>query len=105
MPGSLLIVHVDVAVVSGHAEAFLAATEVNAVASRDEPGVVRFDVLVDRADPHRFLLVEIYRDEAAAAAHKDTEHYRVWRDAVEPLMARPRSSTKLANVSPDDSGW
>ncbi len=105
MSGNLLIVHVDVAVVPDQVEAFLAATETNALASRQEPGVVRFDVLADRSDPAQVVLVEIYRDHAAAAAHKETAHYALWRDTVAPMMARPRSSTQYVNVSPDDTGW
>jgi (4S)-4-hydroxy-5-phosphonooxypentane-2,3-dione isomerase len=105
VPNSLLIVHVDVAVVPDQLDAFLAASQENAVASRDEPGIVRFDVLSDRADPTHVVLVEIYRDEAAAAAHKDTAHYQRWRDTVAPMMARPRGATRYLNVSPDDSDW
>jgi (4S)-4-hydroxy-5-phosphonooxypentane-2,3-dione isomerase len=98
VPNSLLIVHVDVAVVPDQLDAFLAA-------SRDEPGIVRFDVLSDRTDPTHVVLVEIYRDEAAAAAHKDTAHYQQWRDTVAPMMARPREATRYLNISPDDSDW
>lgn len=105
MVGTLLIVHVDVAVVPDQVVAFLAATEVNAAASRQESGVVRFDVIVDRADPAHVVLVEIYRDEAAAAAHKETAHYATWRDTVAPMMARPRAATKYVNTSPADDRW
>jgi (4S)-4-hydroxy-5-phosphonooxypentane-2,3-dione isomerase len=105
VPNTLLIVHVDVAVVPEQLDAFLAATQENAVASREEPGIVRFDVLSDRADPTHVLLVEIYRDEAAAAAHKDTAHYQRWRDTVAAMMARPREATRYINTSPDDSDW
>jgi (4S)-4-hydroxy-5-phosphonooxypentane-2,3-dione isomerase len=105
VPNTLLIVHVDVAVVPEQLDAFLAATQENAAASREEPGIVRFDALSDRADPTHVLLVEIYRDEAAAAAHKDTAHYQQWRDTVAPMMARPRESTRYINTSPDDSDW
>jgi (4S)-4-hydroxy-5-phosphonooxypentane-2,3-dione isomerase len=102
---SLLIVHVDIAVIPDQLEGFLDATEENAVASRRESGVVRFDVLTDRADPHHVVLVEIYRDEEAAAAHKDTGHYQRWRDIVAQMMARPRESTRYVNTSPHDSDW
>jgi autoinducer 2-degrading protein len=105
VPNSLLIVHVDIAVVPEQLEAFLAATEENATASRDEPDVVRFDVLTDRADASHVVLVEIYWDEAAASAHKDTAHYQRWRDAVAPMMARPRQASRYINTSPDDAGW
>ena len=105
MSNSLLVVHVDVAVIPDQIEGFLAATEENAHASRHEPGIVRFDVLSDRADPGHVVLVEIYRDEEAAAAHKDTGHYQRWRDIVAPMMARPRQATALHQHVPEDADW
>jgi quinol monooxygenase YgiN len=105
MTGTLLVVHVHVCVKPGGEEAFRAASVANAEASRREPGVVRFDLLCDREDPTRFLLVEIYRDAAAAAAHKETAHYAAWRDAVSDLMAEPRRSARYVNLSPADAGW
>ena len=105
MANSLLVVHVDIAVVAGQEDAFLAATQLNAAASRAEPGVVRFDVLVDREDPAHVVLVEVYRDADAAAAHKQTSHYAAWRDAVAPMMARPRASVKYVNASPADDAF
>ena len=105
MSGTLLIVHVHVCVKPGAAEAFRAASLANAEASRREPGVVRFDLVADREDPSRFVLVEIYRDAAAAAAHKETAHYAAWRDSVAGLMAEPRRSSRYVNVSPGDEGW
>lgn len=105
MTNSLLVVHVDVAVLPDQVDAFLHATRTNATASRQEPGILRFDVLTDRTDPAHVVLVEIYRDEAAAAAHKATPHYEAWRDTVASMMARPRVGTRYVNTSPDDSGW
>lgn len=104
-PMSLFIVHVNVHVKPGANEAFINATRENARNSRNEPGVVRFDLLAVSGDPQRFVLVEIYRDAAAAAAHKETTHYAIWRDAVADLMAEPRSSAKLTNLDPDDTGF
>src|SRR4051812_6803781 len=105
MSNSLLVVLVEVAVSPEHRNAFLAATAANAHASRAEPGVVRFDVLADRSDPGHVVLVEVYTDEAGAAAHKATPHYATWRETVEPMMLRPRRSTRFLNASPDDQDW
>jgi (4S)-4-hydroxy-5-phosphonooxypentane-2,3-dione isomerase len=77
----------------------------NAGASVKEPGVARFDVVQDSTDHARFVLIEVYRDAEAPAAHKATPHYAKWRDAVAPMMAEPRSSRTFANVFPEDSGW
>ena len=65
-----------------------------------EPGIARFDVIQQADDPTRFVLVEVYRTVEATAAHKNTAHYAVWRDAVANMMAEPRSSVKYANVFP-----
>jgi autoinducer 2-degrading protein len=105
MPETLVIVHVHARVAPGGTDAFRAASIANARASREEPGVVRFDLIRDREDPAHFVLVEIYRGAAAAAAHKETPHYAAWRDAVAGLMAEPRRSERFVNVSPDDAGW
>jgi len=101
----MLIVHVHVHVQPESVEAFKTATRLNARLSLLELGVLRFDVLQQTDDPTRFVLVEIYRDAAAAAAHKNEPHYAVWRDTVAPLMAEPRTSVKFDKVYPDDGSW
>jgi quinol monooxygenase YgiN len=97
----MLIVHVNVHVKPEAVEMFKSASADNARASMKEPGIARFEVLQRQDDPTRFLLVEIYRTPEAPAAHKETKHYQIWRDAVAPMMAEPRASVKFANVFPD----
>ena len=101
----MIVVHVQVRVKPEHVEVFRQATRDNARHSIQEPGIARFDV-VQQADDHtRFVLVEAYRSAEAIAAHKATDHYARWRDAVADWMAEPRTSVKFANVFPDDAGW
>jgi quinol monooxygenase YgiN len=95
----MLIVHVSVHVNHDAVETFIAASRANAAASLEEPGVARFDVVQAIDDPTRFVLVEAYRSDEAAAAHKETAHYATWRDAVAPLMAEPRSSVRYRDVA------
>jgi quinol monooxygenase YgiN len=97
----MLIVHVHVHVVPEGVEAFREASLANARASVQEPGIARFDVIQQVDDPTRFELIEIYRTPEAAAAHKATAHYAAWRDAVAPLMAEPRSSTRYRAIFPE----
>jgi len=101
----MLIVHVHVHVKPECVEAFRQATIENARHSVQEPGIARFDVIQQADDPTRFILVEVYRTPDDPARHKETVHYRTWRDAVADMMAEPRTSVKFANVFPDDAGW
>ncbi|HOL94121.1 MAG TPA: antibiotic biosynthesis monooxygenase [bacterium] len=101
----MYIVQVFVHVKSDQIEAFKAATIENARNSVREPGIARFDVIQQADDPARFVLVEVYRTPDDPARHKETAHYQVWRDTVEPMMAEPRRSVKFHSVYPDDEGW
>ena len=101
----MLVVHVHVRVKPESVAAFQQATLANARESLKEPGVARFDVVQQQDDPTRFVLVEGYRDAAAAPAHKETKHYALWRDAVASMMAEPRQSVKFNNLFPDDVSW
>jgi quinol monooxygenase YgiN len=105
MGEGLVVVHVQVRVKPEGVDAFVRATRDNAAHSLEEPGVARFDVVQDAADPTRFVLVEAYRSAAAVLAHKETAHYRTWRDAVAELMAEPRSGRTFASVFPDGARW
>jgi autoinducer 2-degrading protein len=94
----MLIVVVQVHVKPECIEAFREATIHNATNSVLESGIARFDVLEQADDPTRFVLVEVYRDDAAPAAHKETAHYARWRDTVAPMMASPRTSLKYRDL-------
>ena len=102
----MLVVHVHARIRPERIGDFLAATVVNARASLAEPVVLRFDVIHDQSDPAHVVLVEVYRDGEASAAHKLTPHYAVWRDSVAEMMAEPRQSARYDVVFPVSSqGW
>ena len=94
----MLIVHVFVHVLPGSVDAFIEATTANANASVLEPGIARFDVVQSLEDLTRFVLVEAYRSDEAAGAHKETAHYATWRDTVADMMAEPRSAVRYRDV-------
>ena len=101
----MFIVHVFVHVKPDRIEDFKRATLENARNSVLEPGIARFDVVQQLDDPARFILVEVYRTPEDPSKHKETAHYQKWRDTVEDMMAKPRTSMKLTNVFPDEKGW
>ncbi len=65
-----------------HVESYLAATLENARQTIQEPGVLRFDVLQDKADPTHFSLFEVYVDENARALHLETPHFLAWKEVA-----------------------
>jgi len=101
----MFIVHVNIHVKPEFVPDFIAATLENARSSLQEPGIARFDVLQQRDDPTRFMLLEVYRTPEDPAKHKETAHYAHWRATVAEMMAEPRSSLKYANLFPEDPGW
>ena len=97
----MFVVCVHVHVKPEHREAFVNASLENARNTLEEPGNLRFDVLQQADDPNRFLLYEVYRDEAAMKAHKETPHYARWAEAVAPWMAEPRKGVKYGSLFPE----
>ena len=68
---------VEFSIQPAHAEAFAAAIADNARASREtEPGCRQFDVCRLAGDGTRFMLYELYDDEAAFDAHLATAHFQ-----------------------------
>lgn len=86
-------------------DAFISATKLNAQASREEPGVVRFDILQQSNHPDQFTLVEVYRTSADPARHKETQHYLTWRETVAEMMAAPRTATIFHEIDPPQEAW
>ena len=101
----MLVVQVDIIIKNEFIKKFIAATVENARMSVKEKGIAHFDFLQNQDDPSRFILIEAYRDSRAPADHKETNHYKNWRETVEEMMAEPRKSIKYLNIYPDDNTY
>ena len=102
----MLVVHVHLHIKDEYIEQFKVVSIENAKHSIEESGIARFDVIQSNDDPARFVLNEVYESTEAAAAHKETDHYKKWRDAVEDMMVEPRYSIKYSNIFPkDEKAW
>ena len=97
----MYVVVVNVHVRPEASEAFIAATRDNHRGTRGEPDNVRFDVLRRTDDPNRFVLYEVYRSEAAFAAHQRTAHYAAWKELVAPMMVEARAAQKCESLFPE----
>ncbi len=79
---------------------FIKASEINHKNSILEKGNLRFDILQDASDQTKFLLYEAYESQEASNAHKETDHYKTWRDTVADFMAKPREGIKHTILFP-----
>jgi quinol monooxygenase YgiN len=101
----MFIAHVFIHVKEDRIEDFIGATIENAQNSVLEPGIARFDFIQEQDNPTHFVLVEVYRTAEDPAKHKETAHYKKWRDTVADMMAEPRTAIKFLNVHPGEEGW
>lgn len=59
-----------------------------AITLEREDGCHRFDVFQERSDATLFLLIEVYRDEAALELHRGSAHYLAFRADVESWVVK-----------------
>lgn len=55
---------------------------------RMEPGNLRWDVWRDQAKADRYVLDELYIDNAAVAAHRETPHFKNYLSSIHDLAER-----------------
>jgi autoinducer 2-degrading protein len=102
----MVILHVTVQVKPEHAREFLEAVRHDAEHSeRDEPGCLRFDVVQDRDDPNRLYYYEVYKDEAALEAHRQSPHFKLYAAKTQSWLAAPPERRFGKNLIPSDSDW
>ncbi len=68
-----------------------------ALLSRAESGVRSYDVYRDTRNPRQFFVVEVFRDDEAMDAHRNSEHVK--RLIIDQLMSLTESF-EIAQYSP-----
>ena len=53
----------------------------------NEPGCLQFDVAQDPKSPERFVMLEVYQDDAAFKAHQESQHFKDFRPVIGELVA------------------
>ena len=64
----------------GCLEAFLELIAPHAAASREEPGTLRFDVLLPQEEANKVVLYELYADQEAYRVHAGSERLAALRE-------------------------
>ena len=85
---------------------FLEVIKHDAVHSEgDEPGCLRFDVLQSADDANKFYYYEVYKDEAARMAHRETPHFKEYAEKSADMFDREVVRHMTTNFHPADDGW
>lgn len=73
---------------AGNAEAVQELLQTQAANSlKNEEACRYFDVCTDPDASGRFVLYEVYDNEAAVDAHRETDYYATFREKLDPLVA------------------
>lgn len=102
----MVVLHVTIQVKPEHVQQFLEVVRYDAEHSeKDEPGCLRFDVIQDREDPNKFYFYEVYRHDAALAAHRETPHFKQYFEKTQTMLAAPPERRFGRNLVPSDAAW
>jgi len=80
----------------GSEEAFTAAARICVAASREEPGVLYYDLWREQQGDRRFMFNELYADQAAVDAHMASDHFKAFG------MAARDFATGRPDIIPSD---
>lgn len=67
---------IDLDIAPAELDKYLAAVKENGAATVKEPGCREFNIMVSATDPNHVFLFEVYDNDAAAQAHRTTEHFK-----------------------------
>ncbi len=86
---------------------FITASIADAKGSvHNEPACLRFDIIQDADDPTNFAFTEVYNDEAAVEAHRNTPHFQKWDNVVKDMLDGDISVSFCRPVFPlGDAKW
>jgi quinol monooxygenase YgiN len=85
-----------------HADEWPAIAASFTEATRAEPGCLWFDWSRSLDDPHEYVLVEAFADDAAGAAHVQSEHFAA---ATRELPAYLAETPRIVNATVSGTDW
>jgi quinol monooxygenase YgiN len=85
-----------------HADAWPEITREFTTATSNEPGCLWFDWSRSLDDPNEYVLVEAFRDDAAGAAHVQSDHFKKAQQDLPPHLAE---TPKIVNFTIPQDDW
>ena len=94
----LYISAVDIDIVPGQIDNYLAALKENGAASVHEPGCRAFNIAVSQKNTNHVFVFEVYDNAAAFDAHLQTDHFKKYAATTKDMVAK-RDSHPLSLVA------
>lgn len=85
--GGVYINAVDLVIVPSELPKFLDAIKENGANAVKEPGCREFNITVLANNPNHVFLFEVYDNEAALEAHRQTPHFKKYQAATQGMVA------------------
>ena len=89
---------IDLDIAPAEMEKYLEAIKENAAASVKEPGCREFNVMVLASNPNHVFLFEVYDNDAAAQAHRTTDHFKKYA-ATTANMVTARNVRPMKSIA------
>lgn len=78
---------------------FIEFTKDNVMNSSMEPGVKRFELFKDKDSHNRFVLFEIFNSVEDQNIHRETAHYKRWKEKTADLLEVPYTRTQFDYIA------
>jgi (4S)-4-hydroxy-5-phosphonooxypentane-2,3-dione isomerase len=94
---------VDLEIAPDQMAKYIEAIKENGAASVKEPGCREFNITVLADNPNHIFLYEVYDNEAALNAHRNTEHFKKYQ-ATTATMVTGRNARAMSLVAFNSKG-
>lgn len=86
---------------------FLEAGQKNIETSvQSEPGVLSMYCAIDKSDPNKLYVVEIYRDQTAYQSHVESPHFKAFSEAIRgKVISQEVTQTRPVNLGAKNFNW
>ena len=85
----MIIIHAHLQIKAEQEQAFLAASKELITATRQEEGNISYDLVKSTEHEQQYTMIELWKDEAATAAHNSSAHFLAFVQQAAAFMAAP----------------
>ena len=93
----MIYINATLTIKSGSRDLLLQAAEPCILATREEPGCIRYDLTANVLDENQLVFVEIWKTRADIDLHFERPHMKTWREAALPHIV----SRKVEIIHPE----